>query len=117
SMSRGIEIVVGKEDVAKTHRVKLVGFFDQLLIPMQSWRTAFSHPNGTEAAILWTSGHGLDRTHQILTRIQKIPTRFDHLLARHAATVIDALKTAIQNILDDFAPDKIAATLYDCVGP
>src|SRR5205807_1278109 len=57
----------------------------------------------------WTAGDGLDRSHQILTRIQKIPTRLDHLLARYAASVIHALKAAIQDVLDDAAPDKIAA--------
>ena len=110
-----IEIVVGKEDVAKTHRMKLVGLFDNLIVQVHPRSPAFSDPHRTEAAILRTAGNGLDRAHQILTWIQKVPAGFDHLLARHAATVVHALKTSIQSIPDDVAPDQIAAALYDGV--
>src|SRR6266581_6472167 len=113
TMSRGIEIVVGKEDVAETHRMKLIGLLNELLIPVQSRCAAFGNPDGTEAAILWASGHGLDRTHQILARIQKVPTGLGHLLSGDAATVVNPLKLSIQFIFDHVAPDQIATAFDD----
>src|SRR5215813_82924 len=84
---------------------------------MKPRRAPLGHPDRAEAAILGTTGHGLDRAHEIFVRIEQVPAGFDHLLTGNPAAIVDALQTAVQFILNNAAPDQIAAALDHRVSP
>src|SRR5438445_2583692 len=67
---RRIEIVIGKNDVAKSLLIKFVGFFDDSAGKTLARLASIRYPYRTEAAILRAPSNGLNRGKRILSGVE-----------------------------------------------
>ena len=104
----GIEIVVGEDQPAHAHGVKLVHFVDDLAGEALAGLASIGDPYGAEAAIFGAAGDGLNRREHIEARIEQIPSRFQERFAGDASAEIFFLQIAGEEIFHDFGPNHVA---------
>src|SRR3989344_2068228 len=111
-----IKIVICESYKSKTKTVKLVNLPNYFIGQALSWFSAVSYPDRTETAVFRTAGNCLDRSYQIISRVNKTPVGREELIARDASAGIYFLQFSVQGIFNGLAPDNVSASGDYCIG-
>src|SRR5207245_8642455 len=88
AQGRGIEIVVGKDNVTKAQVIQFVDLLDDLVAQALARLPAIRYPNRTETAVLGAPSHRLDGGKHVLSGSENVPSRHQQSFAGTAYSVL-----------------------------